>query len=44
MSWLAAVIGKPLGALVLFGAARFISKPLKHLPEGRLKRIIFFKF
>lgn len=45
MSWLLAVIGKPLGALLLFGFARILIHPLKrYLPEGRLRRILFFKF
>lgn len=43
--WHWAIVLKPLGLIVLFGAAymgaRFIGK---NLPEGRLKSILFFSW
>lgn len=43
--WLLAIILKPFGLLLLFGLVALLVFPLrKHMPEGRLKRILFFSW
>jgi hypothetical protein len=43
--WHWAIILKPFGLLVLFTFVALLVYPLrKHLPEGRLKRFLFFSW
>lgn len=45
MTWTAALIGMPLGAVLFWGVARILSQPLKsRLKDGPLKRFLFFSW
>jgi hypothetical protein len=43
--WHWAIILKPLGLIVLFGFTWIVSRSIKpYIPEGRLKRFLFFSW
>jgi hypothetical protein len=43
--WQLAIVLKPLGLIVLFGFTWYLSRWIKqYLPEGRLKRFLFFSW
>ena len=43
--WQLAIVLKPFGLLILFGFVALLVYPLrKYLPEGRLKRFLFFSW
>jgi hypothetical protein len=45
MTWIVAVIGKPLGALVMFGIARALVYPLRRwMPDCAVKRFLLFSW
>ncbi len=45
MGWIIAIIIKPLGLILFLGFACWLSRMFsKLMPEGRLKRILFFSW